>query len=698
MTLAQPAPAGGSAVTLVSNNALLTVPLSVTVAAGSTAASFNVEAAASLASNQAATVTATLSTFGQISLVHVTECGPQVFPAMTCPIPATASGDLLVIGWMSTDGGGATTITSIADNASGAGNVYSEAGNARALEAGSNSMADLWYAPNSNSGATAVTINPSPGGTGGTAVIWEFAGVNATNPLDQSAVLNSQPATTTPIGPSLAPNRASEAIVSIANIQGAATGIVADNRFTGDSTVGGNGWAHLVTSAPGTYAAQWNNPESGAYAASAVSFTAVSSSSSQTATIGLTAPPVFVSGVTCSPSILGQGAVGSCLVSLSQSAPAGGLTVALASNDVSLAVPATVTIGAGSTTATFSATAAALITSSQTVTLTAALTGSPQTATINQVEVVSGTFLASDGTIQIKLGTSTTAGELIVVEDAQNDYECTLTTVTDSAGSVYLPIYSYSLPGSRQLSGAWYLADAPSGITYIEVTKNCGRGAVFAGHYTGIATSGPLDQYTAAANVSTSPWNSSPVSTTAANELLIGSVFGLYNGANCNQSASGLWVNDIALTSGAWDGNNGNGAMYSHQIVSTAQTNVEYTGTDSGACNHYAGIATFKAAAAPSSPNSLQSTAVTLLPVLVSGVTCNPGDSRASRSLHLHGGANSARSGGRNKRHAGERQYFVHRPDIGCGSGGRDHRRLQRDHGSFHTRESDGDPYRDARQ
>src|SRR5713226_4788319 len=46
------------------------------------------------------------SAWAQISLVHVTECGSQTFPASTCSIPSTGSGNLLVVGWSSNLGGG----------------------------------------------------------------------------------------------------------------------------------------------------------------------------------------------------------------------------------------------------------------------------------------------------------------------------------------------------------------------------------------------------------------------------------------------------------------------------------------------------------------------------------------------------------------------------------------------------------------
>ena len=212
--------------------------------------------------------------WAQISLVHVTPCGPQTFPASTCTIPATGSGNLLVVAWMSNNGGGATTITGVTDNA---GNNYAEVSAARAVDSVPNNMTDLWYAKNSLAGTTVLTINPNPTATRGTAVIWEFSGVDPTAPLDQMAVLNSQAATTTPSGAPVATTSASEVVISVANVQGTVTGMLSGNSFTGDSTANGNGWAHLIASATGTYAAQWTNSASGTYASSTVSFKAAGS-------------------------------------------------------------------------------------------------------------------------------------------------------------------------------------------------------------------------------------------------------------------------------------------------------------------------------------------------------------------------------------------------------------------------------------
>jgi len=204
---------------------------------------------------------------GQVSLVQVTSCAS---PATTCTIPATGSGHLIVVGWSSTYGT-TPSISGITDNA---GNTYFEAGNARSVNSSSD-MGDIWYAYNSNAGTTTLTITPNPTGSTGGAVIWEFSNVNITSPLDQTSVLNSQPATTTPSGASVT-TTAPGVVISILVPGSSMTGLMAGNPFTNDSVFFGVGWAHLITSSSGTYAAQWNTG-SGTFDSSTVSFIAASS-------------------------------------------------------------------------------------------------------------------------------------------------------------------------------------------------------------------------------------------------------------------------------------------------------------------------------------------------------------------------------------------------------------------------------------
>jgi len=206
----------------------------------------------------------------QLTLVHATSCGSQSFPTLACTIPATGNGNLIVVGWASA-WGTIPIVTGVTDNV---GNTYAEAGSARSVDS-ANDMVDIWYAKNSKAGATSLTITPSTSGTGA-AMIWEFSGADTVSPLDQTSVLNSQPASTTPSGASITTGSANEVIISLLVPAGSPSGIVSGNPFTNDSLNFGVGWAHLFTTSVGTYRAQWA-AASGTYASSSVSFKAAAS-------------------------------------------------------------------------------------------------------------------------------------------------------------------------------------------------------------------------------------------------------------------------------------------------------------------------------------------------------------------------------------------------------------------------------------
>jgi hypothetical protein len=203
----------------------------------------------------------------QVSLVNVTSCAS---PGTSCTIPSTGSGHLLVVGWASHGAEVSTTIASITDNA---GNTYAECAGSRAVDSNVNDMGDVWYAGNSLAGATSITVTPNPSGATGTAVIWEFSGVEPSSPFDQAAVLNSQAATTTPSGATVTTTISGELVVSIAWVQGGVSGVASGNPFTEDSLAVGDGWAHYVASSLGTYGGQWTSGP-GTYGSSTVSFKA----------------------------------------------------------------------------------------------------------------------------------------------------------------------------------------------------------------------------------------------------------------------------------------------------------------------------------------------------------------------------------------------------------------------------------------
>jgi len=107
--------------------------------------------------------------------------------------------------------------------------------------------------------------------------------------------------------------------------------------------------------------------------------TAAAGGRSRTATLSLTGPPQL-SGLSCTPSILFASQTATCTVQLTKTAGAA-ITVALASSQVTLRVPTSVQIGAGSSRGTFTATAGSFSVGAQAI-LTATLASTQRTAEI----------------------------------------------------------------------------------------------------------------------------------------------------------------------------------------------------------------------------------------------------------------------------------------------------------------------------
>lgn len=97
---------------------------------------------------------------------------------------------------------------------------------------------------------------------------------------------------------------------------------------------------------------------------------------------------LFPESLSCVPAILGQSGASTCTVGLTGNAPAGGVTnVTLSSSSPALTVPASVTIPAGQSSATFTATASN-VSSNQQATVTATFGGSSLTTTVTVTNAV----------------------------------------------------------------------------------------------------------------------------------------------------------------------------------------------------------------------------------------------------------------------------------------------------------------------
>src|SRR5262249_25044414 len=90
---------------------------------------------------------------------------------------------------------------------------------------------------------------------------------------------------------------------------------------------------------------------------------------------------VTLSSLGCSPSSLAPSTNATCTVTLTGAGPKGGSKVALSDNNSALSVPGSVTVSAGATSATFTASAGS-VSGNQSVTITASLNGKSATTTV----------------------------------------------------------------------------------------------------------------------------------------------------------------------------------------------------------------------------------------------------------------------------------------------------------------------------
>jgi hypothetical protein len=196
----------------------------------------------------------------------VVENASNAGPISSLTIPATGTGNLIVVALMFNDG---TYVTSVSDDA---GNAYVSA-DAKAYVGALST--EIWYAVNSKPGATVVTPTFAESTTHVEITVWEVSGISTsapdvTNTSSGSITLNNTP------GPAVITTHAGDFIVSVlfaadTNVSGISTG----NEFTNDFTTNGNGWAHITSNSvpAGTHQASWvTSTPQGEYCASTVAF------------------------------------------------------------------------------------------------------------------------------------------------------------------------------------------------------------------------------------------------------------------------------------------------------------------------------------------------------------------------------------------------------------------------------------------
>ncbi len=203
---------------------------------------------------------------------------------------------------------------------------------------------------------------------------------------------------------------------------------------------------------------------------------------SQTTTVSLTASSLYLSSLSCSPLSLNSGAATTCTVALSSAAPAGGVAVSIASNNSLLPVPASsVTVPAGSSTVTFTA-KAGTISSNQSATLTATLSGISKTAAISLLGPVSvsavspnsgpatgGTSVTITGANFASGATVTFGGTAATNVAVVNSTSITATAPAHAAGAVTVSV-SANGQTANLANGFTYTASATP-IAFVQVAS-----------------------------------------------------------------------------------------------------------------------------------------------------------------------------------------------------------------------------------
>ncbi len=359
VTLNGPAPAGGLIVTLTSSDASVAVPGSVTVAAGATTAIFSV-ATSIVAQDTPVTITATANNTSQTGTLTVQAVTLQPFNLSVATVTGGRQLSASVnLSCPAPPGGSTITLTS--DN------------------------------PTVVSVPDSVTV--PTGSTVGTFAVSTITVASAVT-VKVTAAYNNQ---TRNVPLTVQPGGLVGFLLTPTSVTGGGSSTAA---LTLDSAAPAGGLiVALSNDTPGAATVPASVVIPGGSSTVSLPVTTVSVSAVTvakiTATLNgvplsatLTVLPIQVTGLTINPLrvILGGSATGT--VTINVPAPVGGLAVSLSSGSASVTVPATITIPAGTVSATFAATGAAVGTAN----LAAALGGQTQTASLTVLSAPGTTY------------------------------------------------------------------------------------------------------------------------------------------------------------------------------------------------------------------------------------------------------------------------------------------------------------------
>jgi hypothetical protein len=371
VTLTGPAPAGGSVVTLASNNAAATAPATVTVAQGATSATFTITTTA-VASAVTPVITGTLGASSKTATLTVNP------PALSTLVASAAN----VIG------GKQVRLTA------NLGSVAPAGGISVALTSTDNTVlpvpATIAIAAGATSGDVLIT-------TGVVSVDTSITATATLGAVSKTAAVTVKAAALSSLVPAKTVVTGGSTVSIRVQLDGAAP--------TGGTLVTLSSANAAVVSLPlqatvpaGATSVNVDAVSSAVATDTDVAITGTLGSVSKSVTLTVVAPTV--SNVSVSPTTVLGGASVTGTVTLTGPAPTGGRVVSLTSNLAAATVPASVTVAAGSTSATFTVSTAA-IAANATATLS---------ATNNGVTVTTSLVVRGPAPISVTLSPTSVAG------------------------------------------------------------------------------------------------------------------------------------------------------------------------------------------------------------------------------------------------------------------------------------------------
>ena len=373
VTLSGAAGASGLTITLSSNSQYAVVPPNVTIPAGATSASFPIWTAPS-SSTQSAVITATNSTNTFTTNLTLSAYSPYVFNVQVAPTfvvgGSTVTGQVQLDHFVTTIGGEVVDLSS--SNVVGSGSAYATVPASVTVPFGANS-ATFSITTQSVSSVTGVSITATDTGSqSGIIMLLPSGGLGLGLTVSPSGIYGGNSATGTV---TLSASQSSSTVVSLASNNSGVTVPTSVTIPAGSTT----GTFTVTTSAVGSATSALN----GGWVWIACS-TGLSSQVVPTSVY-----PAVLHTITASPNSVAGGSSSTGTVTLSGTAPTGGITVNLSSSSTDAQVPSSITIAAGSNSKTFTITTSNVV-ASEIVTIS---------ATYNSATVSSGFGIGSSVSI-----------------------------------------------------------------------------------------------------------------------------------------------------------------------------------------------------------------------------------------------------------------------------------------------------------